>query len=146
MQPYISNRDYEPIFQEAFNHITSHTINNVLTDFREFEYCPEVAFDFFGLCTRLIKYNKKIFFSSPYLEGLLNTWVIGIGTEHPDAVKTHKAFFTGLISTLSEDLSQVVQLDQDNINYDELTKFIAENYPNIHTNEVATWRFILEKG
>ena len=76
----------------------------------------------------------------------MNTWVIGIGTEHPDAVKTHKAFFTGLISALSEDLSQVVPLDQDNLNFDELAKFIGDSFPNIHTNEVATWKFILDKG
>ena len=47
---------------------------------------------------------------------------------------------------MSEDLSQVVPLDQDNLNLDELAKFVIESYPNIHSNEVATWRFILEKG
>lgn len=45
-----------------------------------------------------------------------------------------------------EDLSQVAPLDQDNLNFDEVAKFILERYPNIHTNEVATWRYILEKG
>ena len=37
-------------------------------------------------------------------------------------------------------------LDADNLNFDEVAKVIMERYPNIQTNEVATWRFILEKG
>jgi uncharacterized protein YqfB (UPF0267 family) len=40
----------------------------------------------------------------------------------------------------------VVPLDQEGLNFDELAKFISESYPNIHSNEVATWRFILDKG
>jgi hypothetical protein len=47
---------------------------------------------------------------------------------------------------LNEDLSQVFPLDQDSINLEELAKHIAENFPNIHSNELATWRYILEKG
>lgn len=146
LQAYPSNREYEGIFQEAFDHISQHTINNVLTDFNEFEYNPEVAFDFFGLCTRLVKYSKRLFFNSPYLESLLNTWVIAIGTEHPETIKTHKAFFTSLLTIVVEDLSKVAPLDQEGLNFDEVAKVIHEAYPDIHVNEVATWRYILDKG
>lgn len=45
-----------------------------------------------------------------------------------------------------EDLSSVAPLNQDNLNFDEVAKFVIERYPNIHVNEVASWRYILEKG
>ena len=57
----------------------------MLIDQRAFDYEPEVAYDYFGMCTRVLKANKMMFFSSPYLEDLLNTWAIGIGIEHPEA-------------------------------------------------------------
>jgi hypothetical protein len=72
--------------------------------------------------------------------------VIGIGIEHPEAVKTHKSFFTNLLSILQTDLSSVAPLEQENLNLDEVSKVIKESYPNIYVNEVATWRYLLEKG
>jgi len=82
---YNQLREYDAIFQEAFNHITEHTITRILVDQQAFLDEPLIAFDFFGLCARLIKTNKMIFFSSPYLEALLNTWSTGIGIDHPEA-------------------------------------------------------------
>ena len=76
----------------------------------------------------------------------MNVWVIGIGSERPETVKTHKAFFTGLLFTLVEDLSQVAPLDQENLNLEELANFVVDKYPKIYRNEVATWQYILEKG
>jgi hypothetical protein len=73
---------YSPsdIQKETFNYISSHTINNVLTELQDFDDNPDVAFDFFGLCKSLIRLSKKIFFDYPYLEELMNTWIIGIGS------------------------------------------------------------------
>jgi len=98
-------REYDQIFQEAFNHITEHTIGKVLVDQRAYDYEPEVAYDYFGMCTRLLKTNKVLFFSSPYLEALLNTWMLGIGIEHPEAAQTHESFISNLLSTVRNDLS-----------------------------------------
>jgi hypothetical protein len=108
---YHKFREYDAIFQEAFNHITEHTISSVLIEFKDFEYNPEVAFDFFGLCSRLIKYNKMVFFNSPYLEPLLNIWIIGIGIEHTEALDTHHAFISNLLHNIKSDLSKVADLD-----------------------------------
>jgi hypothetical protein len=100
LSDYQQMREYDAIFQEAFNHITEHTITRFLVDQRSYDYEPEVAYDYFGMCARLLKTNKVLFFSSPYLEGLLNTWGLGIGTEHPEASQTHEIFISHLLSTV----------------------------------------------
>ena len=97
MKDYSTNREFETIFSEAFNHITQHTITQVLTDFRAFEFNPDVTYDFFGLCHRALKANKRIFFGCPYIEGILGAWYTGIGIEHKDAIKTHTQFILSLI-------------------------------------------------
>jgi len=107
---YSTHREYEAIFQDAFDHLSHHTITKVLTDFRDYEDNPDVAFDFFGLCCRLIKVNKTLFFKSPSLEGILNMWVIGIGIDNQDAIKTHQSFFCQLLNTINNDLSKVAPL------------------------------------
>lgn len=123
---YSTHREYEPIFQDAFNHLSYHTITKVLTDFRDFEDNPEVAFDFFGLCSRLIKVNKPLFFKSPSLEGILKMWIIGIGIDHQDAIKTHQSFFSLLLNTLNTDLSKVAPImnSEEVVKLEELAKVI----------------------
>lgn len=108
---YHQRREYDQIFQEAFNHITEHTIGKVLVDQKAFEYEPEVSFDYFGMCGRLLKTNKVLFFSTPYLEALLNTWANGIGLEHPEASQTHESFISSLLSIVRTDLTQVADLE-----------------------------------
>jgi hypothetical protein len=83
----------------------------VLVDQKAFEYEPEVSFDYFGMCGRLLKTNKVLFFSTPYLEALLNTWANGIGLEHPEASQTHESFISSLLSIVRTDLSQVADLE-----------------------------------
>ena len=54
---------------------------------------------------RLLKTNKKILFSSPYLiDGIMKTWQLGIGIEHREAIKTHSGFFLNLLPVLKEDI------------------------------------------
>jgi hypothetical protein len=65
---------------------------------------PDLAFDFFGMCTRYLRMAKKILFSSSELETLLDLWKRGIGVEHKEAAKTHSGFFQELIITLSKDV------------------------------------------
>lgn len=76
---------------------------------------PEVAADFFGLFQRLLRNStpitKRLFFSSPYLEGILHTWALGIGQEHREALKTHQGFFAELLKTLREDLKQAGSIE-----------------------------------
>ena len=116
----------------------------MLIDFRGFENNPEVAFDFFGLCIRAMKTNKRVFFSCPYIENLLNTWYIGIGNEHRDAIKTHTGFITTLFSILKADLTQISHID-NLTQIQELAK-IVEAFPDVHPNEIAVWKFLLEQG
>jgi hypothetical protein len=72
--------------------------------------------------------------------------VIGIGTEHPDTVVTHKAIFANILTVLHTDLSSVAPLEQENLNFDDVSKVIKDSFPDICVNEVATWRYLLENG
>jgi len=98
---YAANRGFEAIFIEAFNHISLATHASVLVDQAAFQANPEVCFDFFGFCCRLLRSEhpsgRRIFFSSPQLEGILAMWIKGIGVEHRDAIKTHTEFIHHLL-------------------------------------------------
>ena len=125
--------------------MTEHTIAKVLVDSRAFDYEPEVAFDYFGMCARLLKTNKALFFSCPYLEALLNTWALGIGIEHPEAAQTHESFVSNLLNIVRADLSEVADLEQ-NLQWDQVAQVVRDTFPQIHVNEVAVWKYMLEKG
>lgn len=143
---YYQHREYESIFQEAYNHITQHTVTNVLTDFRGYEYNPEVAFDFFGLTLRTVKNSKRLFYGSPYIKEILNCWYLGIGIEHREAIQTHASFMTILISNLKNDLSQIGHVDTiGQISEGEFVK-ILEAFPDIHANELLVWKILIEQG
>jgi len=110
LQEYSTHRDYTPIFQDAFNHICATTAQDILTLPQAFSELPDISADFFGLCQRLIRSSsqtqitKQLFFSSPYLEQIVNMWILGIGLEHREALKTHQGFFSDLVKLLQSDL------------------------------------------
>lgn len=118
----------------------------MLVDARAFDYEPEVAFDYFGMCARLLKTNKVLFFSSPYLEPLLNTWSLGLGLEHPEAAQTHESFISNLLTIVRNDLSHVCDLEQPGLVMTEVAKVVSEAFTDIHVNEVAVWKYMLDNG
>jgi hypothetical protein len=151
LQEYSSHREYTSIFQDAFNHICATTSQQVLTVSQSFSDFPDISADFFGLCQRLIRpssqtqITKQLFFSSPYLEQILNMWIIGIGLDHRDALKTHQGFFSDLVKLLQTDLKQAGNIETPQ-ELEVTRERVRESFPHIFDTEVIMWRVLLEQG
>jgi hypothetical protein len=107
---------------------------------------PDVSADFFGICMRMLRnkdspVTKKIFFECPNLEAILQCWFLGLGLEHPEAIKTHQSFFNELLKTLRSDLKQAGPIDtiQD---LEETAKRIKE-FVGVYESEVKLWSALL---
>lgn len=117
LQEYSTHREYTHIFQDAFNHICATTATDVLSAPQAFLEHPDISSDFFGLCLRLLRHSsmtqitKQLFFSSPYLEQIINMWILGIGLEQKDALSTHIGFFRELVKLLKSELKQAGSID-----------------------------------
>lgn len=146
---YAANRDFETIFMEAFNHISLATHTQVLVDAAAFQANPEVVYDFFGFCCRLLRSEhpagRRIFFSSPQLEGILAMWIRGIGVDHRDAIKMHTEFIQHLLMGIRSRISQGGPIETMQ-QLDEAEKVIRQALPDVHPNEVVVWRYLLQQG
>lgn len=123
--------------------MSTFTVQNVLVDQNAFQNEPDVCLDFFGLCLRVLKHNKKIFFSAPNIDGILNMWALGVGIEHPEAIRTHKHFFLQLLEKIKDDLKQAGSIDTPE-QIEETSRIISERFPTVHPNEAIVWSFLLQ--
>eukprot|EP00347_Sterkiella_histriomuscorum_P023855 403333152 len=132
---YHKDTSYANIFLEAFNLIVSRT-GQLLTNLKQIEEFPDIAFDFFGMCVRYMKLSRDLFFKSTQLETLLQIWICGIGIEHRDALLTHTEFIIVLISMLSKSMALV----QDPTNQQQILQ------AGISQSEVIMWDYFLKNG
>lgn len=61
MTYYTGKREYESILLDTFDLVCEKT-NEYLYEFKCFKLYPDLVFDFFGMCTRYLRFGKQLLF------------------------------------------------------------------------------------
>jgi hypothetical protein len=72
-------------------------------------------------------------------------WILGIGLEHRDALKTHQGFFSDLVKLLQSELRQAGGIDTPQ-ELEVTRERVRESFPQIFDTEVILWKVLLEQG
>lgn len=72
-------------------------------------------------------------------------WILGIGLEQREALKTHQGFFGDLVKLIKSELKQAGNIETPQ-ELEVTRERIRESFPLVFDTEVLLWRVLLEQG